>query len=220
MPVQRFTLVADGTSDGFLLPIIQWTLVCAGVHADPQFADPRRLPKGLTLAEKLTHAVDRFPCEVLFVHRDAEAQPMENRLREIRAAFTEAARSGFNLPAVALIPVRMSEAWLCLHQQAIRKAAGNPSGIIRLPLPKPGNVESEPDPKETLHEALRIASELGSRRRKSFSVHHAVHEVARNITDFSPLRILPSFQLFEAAVRSATAAGWRSGLYPESGSAT
>ena len=146
MPVQRFTLVADGKSDEFLLPIIQWTLVCAGVHADAQFAAPRRLPQGLTLAEKLTHAVDRFPCEVLFVHRDAEAQPMANRLREIRDAFTEAARSGFNLPAVALIPVRMSEAWLCLHQQAIRKAAGNPAGTVHIPLPKPGNVESVPDP--------------------------------------------------------------------------
>lgn len=220
MPVQRFTLVADGTSDEFLLPIIQWTLVRAGVRADPQFADPRRLPKGLTLADKLIHAVDRFPCEVLFVHRDAEAQPMENRLSEIRDAFTEAARSGFNLPAVALIPVHMSEAWLCLDESAIRKAAGNPAGTIHLPLPKPGNVESVPDPKARLHEALRIASELNSRRRKTFSVHHAVHEVARNITDFSPLRVLPSFRAFEAAVRAAAAARWRSGLYPESGSAT
>ncbi len=219
MPVQRFTLVADGTSDGFLLPIIQWTLVCAGVHADAQFADPRRLPKGLTLAEKLAHAVDRFPCEVLFVHRDAETQPLEARLSEIRKAFIEARCSG-SLPAVALIPVRMSEAWLCLDESAIRKAAGNPAGTIHLSLPKPGNVESVPDPKAKLHEALRIASELNSRRRKTFSVHHAVHEVARNITDFSPLRVLPSFRAFEAAVRAAAAARWRSGLYPESGSAT
>lgn len=218
MEVQRFTLVADGTSDEFLLPIIQWVLACSGVRADAHFADPRKLTKNLTLAERLVHAVDRFPCEVLFVHRDAEAQPFEARLGEIRKAFIEAACSGFNLPAVALIPVRMSEAWLCLHERAIRKAAGNPAGTIRLPLPKPGSVESEPDPKAMLHEALRTTSELTSRRRKTFSAHQAVHEVARNITDFSPLRVLPSFQVFEAGVRAAASAKWQSGLYPEPGS--
>lgn len=215
MAVQRFTLVADGTSDEFLLPIIHWVLVCAGVQANAQFADPRKLPKNLPLAERLVHAVDRFPCEVLFVHRDAESQSAEARLIEIRRAFVEAGSSGFKLPAIALIPVRMSEAWLCLHESAIRKAAGNPAGTIRLPLPKPAHVESEPDPKARLHEALRIASERTSRRLKTFSTHQAVHEVARNITDFSLLRVLPSFQAFESAVRSAAAAGWRGGLYPD-----
>ncbi len=179
-----------------------------------QFADPRRLPRNLpSLKERIIAVVDRFQCQVLFVHRDAEGASWEDRREEIRHAFAGAMATGLNLPAVAVIPVRMSEAWLCFDVNAVRRASGNPMGTIRLALPALNAAESEPDPKGRLHDALRVASELTARRRKAFNPHQAAHLIAEYITDFSPLRSLPAFCQFEDAVRAGVKEGWREGLY-------
>ncbi len=210
MKTLRFTLVADGSSDAALLPIINWTLRSAGVLPEGSFADPRRLPKKLpSLSAKLKAALERFPCQVLFVHRDAEAGSWESRRDEIKAAMVE------NGTAVALIPVRISEAWLCFDEGAIRQASGNPKGTIPLVLPRLARIESDPDPKSRLHDALRTASELTGRRRKSFDPHEAVHLLAEDVGDYSPLRALPAFRRFEAAIAAGVHAGWRPGLYAD-----
>jgi hypothetical protein len=213
METVRFTLVGDGSSDRILLPIVEWTLRKAGVLAQGQFADPRQLPRRCSsFSERLAAAVDRFPCQVLFVHRDAEAGSWDQRRDEIRNALIGGV-TPLNLPAVAVIPVRMSEAWLCFDFEAIRWASGNPAGQIRLKLPRIGETETERDPKARLHEALREASERTGRRRKAFNPHTAVHLIAERIQDFSPLRALPAFQRFEAAIDSGVKGGWRAALY-------
>jgi hypothetical protein len=43
---------------------------------------------------------------------------------------------------------------------ALRRAAGNPAGRSPLSLPPLSKIEAIPDPKETLHELLRVATEL------------------------------------------------------------
>lgn len=210
----RFTLIADGSSDRVLMPIIKWTLKEAGILSVDQFADPRRLPRKLpSLAAKIAAAVDLFPCQVLFVHRDAEGKGWDARKNEIECAFLESQGIGLSLTAVAMIPVRMSEAWLCFDDEAIREASGNPSSHIPLALPHLVRIETAPDPKAKLHDALRTASELGGRRRKNFDPHEAVHLVANNIRDYSPLRKLSAFQRFEAAIKAGQCAGWRPGFY-------
>ena len=141
----------------------------------------------------------RFPCEILFVHRDAEGTALAKRLKEVE----EAAREITDLRYIPLVPVRMTEAWLLIDEKAIRQAADNPNGTERLDLPPIQKLESLPDPKQLLHEALVLASEKKGRRLQQFKrdLPARVHRVAALIDDFSPLRRLPAFHQFESVTR-------------------
>lgn len=188
-----------------LLPILTWLLKEYLTDYDVQsaWADLAGLPKlrkKLSFSERIQIAIEYYPCNLLFVHRDAETEPRENRVAEIHKAVKEAGKS-VSLPIVCVVPVRMTEAWLLFDKTAIRTAADNPNGKRSLQLPKVARIESEPDPKELLYKLLREASELGGKRLKKFKVSDRVHRVAELADDFSPLRELSAFQALEAELR-------------------
>ncbi len=194
----RLTLVADGPSDIALVPIIRWTAGQAYPDAviAVEFLDVRSLPrppKGVR--EKVEVAIDLFPCDCVVVHRDAEREQPASRREEIDLAL-----KGLAFPYVAVVPVRMTEAWLLHDEIALRKAAGNPSGTVDLQLPGPAS-ERLPDPKTKLEEALRLASEFHGRRRKKFVVNDAKRRVSELIVDHAPLRALPAFVAFESELK-------------------
>lgn len=198
----RYTLLADGSSDRALLPVISWSLRQCGVRLPirPEWADLgllRRPPD--SLSDRIRAAMDLYPCELLFVHRDSETESVDVRRREIRAALDEVAgKTGTETPAVCIVPRRMTEAWLLISEPAIRAASGNPSGRVRVELPRLDQLEEIPDPKEVLFAALRGASELRGRKLRRLRVHQLVHRTVELIEDFSPLRTLAAFGAFEA----------------------
>lgn len=200
----RCTLVADGSSDAALIPLLKWLLVENGVEVGVQieWADyrPLRQPPQ-TLAEKMRVSIDLFPCDLLFVHRDAERITREERVNEIRAAIAGAHLRP--LPQhICVVPVRMTEAWLLFDELAIRHAAGNRTGRELLNLPRLSDVESLPDPKTLLHNSLRTASGLKGRRLKRFAVQARVHRLSELIHSFAPLRELTAFTALETEIQS------------------
>jgi hypothetical protein len=212
----RHTLISDGPTDANLIPIINWTLKERGDAplAKGERADFWRLPEPpRTLEERIRKAIELFPCEVLFIHRDAEREQPEHRHAEIRAAVLGAEAGGCLVPAVTIVPVRMLEAWLLFDERAIRQAAGNPNGTAPLNLPALNRAEDRPDPKRDLREALKAASELTGRRLKKFNSAQAFSRVVDLLEDFSPLRQLPAYLAFESAVRRASQSGWAPGFY-------
>lgn len=109
----RYTLVADGPSDRALLPIINWVLAGTPLTAgiSEQVADFRHLTDPpTTLVGRIRRALLEYPCDLLFVHRDAEIERREVRTEEIRAASEAAPVSMW----VRVVPVRMTEAWLLI----------------------------------------------------------------------------------------------------------
>ena len=151
-------------------------------------------------------AVKLYPCELLCVHRDAEAEDISFRRAEIQSAFDLARGKMTNPPrAVCVIPVRMMEAWLLFDESLIRQAAGNPNGNMDLDLPRLQNIEQLADPKRRLHEVLRTASGLAGRRLKSLNVTSAVHRIAQLSLGFERLRDLPAFRQLEEDMRSVLA---------------
>ena len=199
----RFTLVADGSSDRALLPILVWLLRehFGSTPIQPEFSDLRRLPNPpKKLVERIDKSIELYPCDLLFVHRDAERESIDKRQKEIRESLGKSAIE--TVPVVCVIPVRMQEAWLLIDESALRKAAGNPQGRQPLSLPDPKKLEDLPDPKQILHELLRQASGLRGRRVGRFirDVRSHVHRVAEHIDDFSLLRALTAFQQVEHQV--------------------
>ncbi|NJN73717.1 MAG: DUF4276 family protein [Limnothrix sp. RL_2_0] len=188
----RYTLLTDGSSDKSLMSIIDWLLESLEpeIAIQSEWADLGRLrtpPK--KLSDRIVTSLDLYPCDLLFIHRDAENQPMEKRISEIDDAI-KLINSQISVEYIPIIPIRMTEAWLLIDESAIRQAAGNPRGKNSLNLPLIKKIESISDPKVVLQNLLKEASNLPARRRQSISNHR----VATLITDFSPLEALSAFQ--------------------------
>lgn len=201
----RYTLVSDGSSDRALLPILSWLLAEHRIFCPIQaeWADLRRLrnpPK--TLASRIVWSLDLYPCDMLFVHRDAEIRA-ERRSYQQRKEEIIDALANINLaqiPQICVVPVRMMEAWLLINEAALRRAAGNPNGTTPLNIPNTAHLEKIPDPKEVLYMLLRAASELRGRRLRRFEEKRSAGLVAEYIDDFAQLRRLPAFRALEADI--------------------
>ena len=202
----KATLVADGSSDRLLKPILEWLLsqhLPAGSTIDIQVPDWGRFPQPTpTLEVKLLAAREFFAADVYFIHRDAEKVSWAERRAEIDRV------AGRILPVgtryVGLVPVQMTEAWLFHNEVAIREAAENPNGRIRLTLPDVARLELLNDPKIRLLALLREASGLTGRRLKKFEANERrrLYRLAelQQEQGFAVLRVLPAFQELEQEI--------------------
>jgi len=196
MKTLRFTLVAEGTSDRVLIPILRWMLLRhhSSFEWIGQLAELHELPKPpSTLPQKIATATHLFPADVIFIHRDADRESPLDRRQEIASAM----RSLPEPPArhwVPVIPVRMTEAWLLVSETALRGASGNPNGRNPLQLPSMRDLEKIPDPKEVLRELLIEASGLSGRRRKQINFPALRARVPDFLENWESLLRLPSAQ--------------------------
>jgi hypothetical protein len=199
----RYTLVTDGSSDAALIPILTWLLRENGVAYAIQstWADLNRIPhqQRRRLEDKIYRGLELYPCDLLFVHRDAEREPRENRVNEITAAIQRVVISV--PPNICVVPVRMQETWLLFDEPAINHAAGNSSNRQSLDLPPINRLEDLPNPKAQLHDRLRLASNLRGRRLRNFPVSQRARRVTQFVKDFSPLRRLSAFAALESELQ-------------------
>lgn len=210
MGALSYTLLTDGSSDQVLKRVISWAIrQHSSLALDAQWANLAQLrPPPTQLADRVIRALELYPCDLLFMHRDSESEPPETRRQEIESAIRSSAA---NVPVVCVIPVRMQEAWFLIDELAIREAANNPGGKIKLEIPLLRDLERHPNPKRCLHDLLKRASELKGRRFKKIRPGKLAHRLAEIIEDYSPLRELPSFQVFELdLVKTLNEHGWAS----------
>ena len=203
----KYTLLSDGSSNKVLLSIIEWLLRqhLPQTAIDGEWADLGRLrnpPPRSNIPERIKLSIELHPCDLLFIHRDAEGDTPDQRICEINEAIQTIKTAHVQVPpTVCIVPVRMLEAWFLFDLNAIRRAAGNPSGTQSLNLPRFDTLENLSNPKEILHDLLRKASGFCGRRLKSFNPHSAFHLIPSFIDDFGRLRNLTAFQKLENDIR-------------------
>ncbi len=196
----KYTLIADGSSDKTLLRIIKWSLdnLYPRMSNEGNFADFRNIPNPpKNLKNKIKEAIKYYPFDILFIHRDAEKTDisiLEQRITEIKENLNENEIG----KTIFIVPIKMMETWLLIDADAIKKAAGNRNFSNNIILPLIKNLEKEKEPKKLLHKILKETSGLKGRNLKKFNTDKAVHLVAENIEDYSPLRQLEAFKAFEA----------------------
>lgn len=205
------TLVADGSSDRLLKPILEWLLsqhLLPGSAINIQVPDWGRFPRPVsTLPAKLLAAKEFFTADVYFIHRDAEKKATwQERGAEIDASVR---RVDAGLTYVRIVPVQMTETWLLHNEKAIREVAENEDGRGRLALPPVKKLESLPDAKMYLLGILREVSGLTGRRLKKFEAHERrrLHRLAdlQQEQGFAVLRALPAFQELEQEIQNLIA---------------
>ena len=203
----RYTLLTDGSSDKTLMNIIQWSLddIYPQLPCVGRFADLRLLkkpPSAGDVVQRIKVAENLHPFDILFYHRDAEyfdKDVIQKRKNEILGKVDEQLAAKI----VCVVPVTMMETWLLIDRDAIKKASGNRNYTGNVDLPALSRLESIKDTKAILHHILLNSSGLKGRREKMFHVHQAVHLVAENIKDYSPLRELSAFREFENDLKIA-----------------
>lgn len=204
MPLNA-TLLADGSSDQALRTILEWLLqqhLPQGEPFEVVVADMRGLPRPpRDPVDRMRLAWQLFPADVLFVHRDAEKEPLPVRQQEIDR-WVAATFATVPPPYVRVVPVHMMESWLLTNEAALREAAGNPNGTMALGLPGIHKLEALPNPKQVLLEALKKATGNNPRRLRAFNERQAVHRLAEfnQESGFQALRALSSFSALEQEV--------------------
>lgn len=192
------TLVTDGSSDRLLKPLIE-LLFSAHTNLPYQVNCAEGLPPiAAGLSSRIESALELYPCDFLFVHRDGEGVGAATRQKEIEISWPKIQQTAV---LICVIPVRMTEAWLITNATPIRLAVGNPNGKEALVLPEVDKIESSPDPKEVLFAALKAASGLNAHRRARFKPDRYRHRVSELTDDLDPLRQLISFNHFEVQVK-------------------
>ncbi|WP_233158305.1 thioredoxin domain-containing protein [Actinokineospora bangkokensis] len=175
---KRGLYLCEGTSDSALGEIFESLFLFRGIQLRVTSLDFELLPhlKDKTVAGRVSSGLafqgqSSVP-DLIIVHRDSDNVEPAVRLDEITKGCTAAGFFGRILP---VIPVRMTEAWLLLDEQAIRRVAGKPNGRSQLPLPSLREVERRSDPKQILAECLVAASETTGRRRQQMHARFSSH---------------------------------------------
>ncbi|MCS7480964.1 hypothetical protein ACFFQW_43710 [Umezawaea endophytica] len=194
----RVLFLGEGTSDSGIVPQIEKFAAQLSIEIAVTDPDLSRLsnPPGRAVADKLRVAVEiggRY--DLIIVHRDADRDGRQARLAEITQAIQTIAPTTCH---AAVIPVRMTEAWLLTNESEIRQIAGNPKGRIPLNLPAPTKVESLPDPKKTLKETLGVASGLSGRKLNKFHDRFSQHrrQLLERLDPDGGIKMVPSWQFF------------------------
>jgi hypothetical protein len=145
--------------------------------------------------------------DVVVVHRDADSAGLIARRQEIEQAVAACAPTSKPVP---VIPVRMTEAWLLLDEDAIRYVAGNPRGRAPLTLPKRHEVERAADPKHMLSSCLLDAASVTGRRRAQLIQRFSQNrrQLLERLDPEGPVAELSSWQELVASVE-AVVNGWQ-----------
>ena len=200
--IRQGVFLADGSSDAPLGEHLENLCAKRAVEVRITTPDLRKLPKppGLRVADRLRTVLELgISPDIIFVHRDAEKQDPSWRYKEVQDAVSQT-RPG--LPAVAVVPVRMTEAWLLIDEDQIRHVAGRPRSTVDLDLPPISKVEAESDPKKLLRDALNIAS--GLQGRKLIRFQHQFNNNRRTLLQRldveGPVRNLQSWKALESSL--------------------
>ena len=200
--IRQGVFLADGSSDEPLGEHLEY--LCAVRDVDVQIITPdlRRLPNppGQRVADRLKaiFSIGIKP-DIIFVHQDAEKQDPSLRYKEVQDAVDSMSP---DLLAVAVVPVRMTEAWLLIDEGMIRHVAKRPHSTDDLGLPPISRIETHPDPKKLLQDALSAASGLQGRKLKRFQRQFSNNRrtLLQRLDVNGPVRNLRSWKALESSL--------------------
>ncbi|MCF8295121.1 MAG: DUF4276 family protein [Bacteroidales bacterium] len=208
--ILQIGFTAEGVTDKrFLQNIIRRTYeeLISECQTDIDVYDPVCLEKeGDNFVEQMMSIAGKYNYfHVICIHCDADAPTSERVIRyKLDPAFN-AIRSldsaCHNL--VSIIPVQMIEAWLMVDFSLLKEKIGTDLSNAELSLPQRiGNIESLTNPKELISNALTIAQNDISRRRRKLTLSTLYSPISQEI-NLNLLKQLSSYLAFYQSARNS-----------------
>jgi hypothetical protein len=202
-------LLCEGTTDErFLLSVIKRTfdevaLECASQLEvyDPELVDGKGLPF-VAMVQQAATSAQEHGIMVLCVHTDADSADDRTAFEfKINPAFSAVVGPQYCEALVAVVPIRMTEAWMLADAELLREEIDPVGHGAELVLP--ARPESEHDPKETITELIRLALASRSRRQRDQLRIGDLYQPIGQKLNLRKLERLSSYQKFKESVRAA-----------------
>lgn len=207
-------LFAEGNTDiDFLKSIVQKTMQtlafeCSGqldIEVFPIVIDKTGLDFSKQVLSASKKGFDDYGIHILCVHTDADSptssKAYQYKINPSKNLLSVESSEDFCKILVAIVPIQETESWMLADKDLLKQEIGtdksdNDLGINKFP-------ESFSNPKETISNAIRIArEELTQKRRKSLSINELYLPLGQSI-DMSKLEGLSSYQDFRNNIKDA-----------------
>jgi Domain of unknown function (DUF4276) len=213
--VQLFAgLFTEGSTDTrFLQSIVQKTLEatafdCVGqfdIYVSPIEIDKTNLSFENQVLRASKKGMEELGISIICVHADADnfnaIETYRNRINVAKIELNNKNETDYCKLLVAIVPIHETESWLLADKELLKQEIGtnktdNELGIDRMP-------ETITNPKEIISNAIRIAREgLTQRRRNDLTIGDLYLPIGQSI-DLNKLEVLSSYQDFKNNVREA-----------------
>lgn len=151
-------------------------------------------------------AIHDYGISVLCIHADSDAKTLDEvedyKFTPLIKQLNDLSSEEYCKTIVPVIPIHMTEAWMLADKDLLKEKIGAKTkrdsdlGIER-------NPESYADPKQIIENAVRIAQEEKTKRRRNeLTINDLYKELGQSIS-LENLRQIPSFCSFEENVRLA-----------------
>lgn len=207
-------LFTEGSTDTrFLQSIVQKTLEatafdCSGqfdIYVSPIEIDKTNLSFENQVLKASKKGMDELGIQIICVHADADnssaIDTYRNRINTAKMELANQNEADYCKILVAIVPIQETESWLLADKELLKQEIGtnktdNELGINRLP-------ENISNPKEAISNAIRIAREgLTQRRRNDLTIADLYLPIGQSI-DLDKLENLSSYQDFKNNVLMA-----------------
>jgi hypothetical protein len=143
-----------------------------------------------------------FLCVHTDSDEDTDKRAMESKIIPAIKSLNEQNESEYCKILVSVIPVYMTEAWMLADKELLKSEIGTELSNIDLVIhPKP---ESIANPKETITNAIRIAqNDLTRRKRKRGLDISELYQIIGQKLELSQLENLASYRKFKDSLKSA-----------------
>lgn len=142
---------------------------------------------------------------ILCIHSDADGptnkKVLENKFAPARIMIDAQSDETTCKNIVQVIPVQMMESWMLADKELLKREIGTAKSDNELKINRAP--ETITDPKSTIEEAIRIArQETTKRKRKDLRIGDLYLSMGQKIS-YDKLEQLPSFRYFQESVRDA-----------------
>ncbi len=201
-------LYTEGNTDmRFLQSIVQKTLEatafdCSGqfdIYVSPIEIDTTDLSFENKVLKASKKGMDELGISIICVHSDADnpsaIDTYENRINKAKIELNNQNEADYCKILVAIVPIQETESWLLADKELLKQEIGtnktdNELGINRPP-------ETIANPKEVISNAIRIAREgLTQRRRNDLTIADLYLPIGQSI-DLNKLENLSSYKDFK-----------------------
>lgn len=202
----------EGTTDiRFLESVIQRTFEnvafeCRGqVEVLPVQCMKKQNGEFIEIVKKYSKCAEANGIMVLCIHSDADditdVNTFNNKLIPAFTAVVDMDEAGICKNLVAIVPIRMTEAWMLSDKELLKAELGTSKSDAELGIDR--HPETYCNPKQTIEDAIRIARQnLAKRRRHELSIGELYSPIGQKVP-LDRLETLPSYQKFKEGAREA-----------------